>query len=217
MEIGVDPGYFFLATAVGIGAGMIVFCIRIFGDAGIGNALTLSQFFFHLSKWRHWFPAIKWYSLALLVDMFCVSLFSPGVVLYIYDAPYITFPWFHTKLPRDILLTIYDACFSIGDTISRRMFYPLKRINPLFFWAFSILGVAAGLSNISFLIPFCAFLVAFANGCIYAQANKYIDSAVAKDYSLIAFSFWLFIGDIGSVLGSNMISYISVDIKNLYH
>lgn len=29
---------------------------------------------------------IEWHSLALLVDMLCVSMFSPGMMLYIYDS-----------------------------------------------------------------------------------------------------------------------------------
>jgi len=73
------------------------------------------------------------------------------------------------------------------------------------------------MSNISFFVFFCTFLIAFGNGSIYAQANRQIDQLVDKEFSLIAFSFWLFIGDIGSVTGSNLISYLSVSIKHWYH
>lgn len=51
----------------------------------------------------------------------------------------------------------------------------------------------------------------------YAQANRQIDTFIDKRFSLIAFSFWLFVGDIGSVIGSNLISYVSVEVKRIYH
>ena len=52
---------------------------------------------------------------------------------------------------------------------------------------------------------FCVF---FANGAIYGTSTRYIDNAVDKRYNLIALSIWLFIGDLGSVTGSNTYEYI---------
>jgi len=218
LQFGVEPGFIYAAVFCYIGVGLAVFLTRFYNHPHANdNAVTLYEFLNHLKEWREWLPKIKWHSLALLVDMFCVSMFSPGVMLYIYDQNYVSFPWFHTQLSQDWLFVIYDACFFIGDSLSRRIFYPVRVIFPLVFWIFAALGVACALSNISFFVPFCGFFVAFCNGSIYAQANRQIDLSVDRKYNLISFSFWLFIGDIGSVLGSNMISYVSVGVKNLYH
>lgn len=103
--------------------------------------------------------------------MFCVSLFSPGVELYIYDHPYVS--WFHTILSNNWLFAIYNASFFLGDTLSRRIFYRVKIIFPFFFLIFSIIGIVCGLSNIPELIPICAFLIAFCNGSMYPKKKDF--------------------------------------------
>ena len=45
------------------------------------------------------------------------------------------------------------------------------------------------------------------NGSIYAATTKHIDENVGRQYNLLALSVWLFVGDIGSVLGSNTWEY----------
>jgi MFS family permease len=215
LEVGLPAGYIFLGVLIFDMVGIGLFFWRIWKDAGTGNAITLFEFFHQIKQWRHWFPQIKWHSLALMIDMLGVSMFSPGVMLYIYDQPYISFKAF--RLQRDWLFAIYDACFFIGDTSSRKIFYQIRTIFPLLFLVFTLIGAAAGLSNIIFIVFICPILVAFCNGSIYSQANRHIDTKVPKEYSLIAFSFWLFLGDIGSVIGSNLISYVNVEVKRLYH
>jgi MFS family permease len=215
LEVGLFPGYIFLGVLVFDVVGIGMFMWRIWKDAGTGNAVSLMEFFHQIKHWKHWFPQIKWHCLALMIDMLAVSLFSPGVMLYIYDQKYVSFGGL--KLPKDWLFAIYDACFFIGDTSSRKIFYLVRTIFPLLFLIFTIVGAGIGLSNVIYIIFLCPFLVAFCNGSIYTQANRHIDTKVPKEYSLIAFSFWLFLGDIGSVVGSNLISYINVEVRRLYH
>ena len=43
------------ANFVGLG----IFVFRIYGDAGTGNAVTLSQFLHELKEWRQWLPVIS--------------------------------------------------------------------------------------------------------------------------------------------------------------
>lgn len=218
LQFGVDAGYIYLGVLVFMIVGLVVFITRFYKlPSSEDNAISIKEFFIQISEIRNWFPQIGFHCLALMVDMFCVSMFSPGVMLYIYNQKYVNFPYFHhSKLASDWLFVIYDACFFLGDTLSRKLFYPVRTIFPLVFWVFAAMGIGCALSNIAILVPLCGFLVAFCNGSIYSQANRKIDTTVDKKYNLIAFSFWLFIGDIGSVLGSNTISYVSVDIKRLY-
>jgi len=82
--------------------------------------------------------------------------------------------------------------------------------NPLWFLILSGIGAAGCLSKIAFVAPVGIFLVFYANGSVYATSTRHIDTHVAKQYNLTALSFWLFIGDIGSVIGSNVLSYIQV-------
>ena len=56
--------------------------------------------------------------------------------------------------------------------------------------------------------PIGIFLVFFANGAIYATSTRFIDTHIKHEYNLIALSVWLFIGDVGSVIGSNVLPYI---------
>lgn len=51
------------------------------------------------------------------------------------------------------------------------------------------------------------FLIFFANGAIYATTTRHIDQHIGKEFNLIALSIWLFVGDWGSVLGSNTWMY----------
>jgi len=73
------------------------------------------------------------------------------------------------------------------------------------------------LIDITILVPLTALGVSFANGSLYTQTNRLIDKEVPEKYNLVALSFWLFVGDIGSVLGSNTISFLSTWIKELYN
>jgi len=215
LQVGLFVGWIYVVVLCFEAVGLVLFFLRIWRDAGTGNAIDLLDFFRQIKQWRYWFPQIGWYSLALMIDMFCVSMFSPGVMLYIYDQNYVSFG--NLQLPNNWLFSIYNACFFLGDTLSRRIFFLMKPIFPLFFLLFAVIGVACGLSNVIYLIFFCSFFVSFCNGSIYSQANRSIDSKVPKQFSLIAFSFWLFLGDIGSVIGSNLISYVNVEVKRLYH
>lgn len=92
-----------------------------------------------------------------------------------------------------------------------------RLINPFLFLLFSIGGIVIGLLDITILVPLTALGVSFANGSLYTQSNRKIDRDVPEKYNLVSLSFWLFVGDIGSVLGSNMISFISTWVKDIYN
>ena len=101
-----------------------------------------------------------------------------------------------------------DLFFFLGDFFGRRIFYKIRVLPAPIFLIFSVVGAACGLCKIPLITLLCAFFVAFANGSLYAQTCKHIDDKVDKQFNLISLSFWLFIGDIGSVLSSNLIQYL---------
>jgi hypothetical protein len=100
--------------------------------------------------------------------------------------------------------------------VSRKIFYHTRLFFPFLFLIFSLVGMGVGLLDITILVPLTALGVSFANGSLYTQTNRLIDRDVPDKYNLVSLSFWLFVGDIGSVCGSNLISYISTWITELY-
>ena len=152
-----------------------------------------------------------------------VPLFGEGTYLVSHD-------WF---------FAITNCLTFTGDTISRKFAYWAKPRPPFFYLLLSALGAAACLSKIAIIAPLGMFCVFFANGAIYGTSTRYIDNAVDKRYNLIgtymnsipflfpsltfffylfsrlcdeALSIWLFMGDLGSVTGSNTYEYIIAGI-----
>jgi len=50
--------------------------------------------------------------------------------------------------------------------------------------------------------------VMLGDGLIYGTISRHVDTVVPKEFNLTAISYWLFVGDFGSVIGSTMIPYI---------
>ena len=113
-------------------------------------------------------------------------------------------------VPHDLFFAVYNTCIFLGDSISRQLVYKAPRLeDPLWYLWFSLAGALLGLAKIPILVPVGLFLVFFANGSIYATSTKYIDTHVDRAVNLTALSVWLFIGDFGSVLGSNTWQYVA--------
>lgn len=70
------------------------------------------------------------------------------------------------------------------------------------------MGAGLCVSKIAIIAPLGVFLIFFANGSIYASATRHIDAHLKSEFNLVALSVWLFIGDIGSVTGSNLIGFV---------
>lgn len=189
--------------------GMLVFHFTIPVTNIANNGDSFDAFVGNVKSWRLWAPPIVWNCVSLMIDMFAVSLFS-GVMLYILNGQKVPMfgPSSDDQLPHDWFFVIYNLFTLAGDSISRRVAYRMKPVHPLWFLILSIVGAILCLSKIAILSPFGIFLVFFANGSIYANSTRHIDNFVPKQFNLIALSFWLFIGDFGSVAGSNVIPYI---------
>jgi hypothetical protein len=130
------------------------------------------------------------------------------------------------KLPKDWFFVIYNLFTLAGDSVSRKLMYLYRPRNPLVFLGCTAVGAVLCLVKIPVIAPIGIFLVFFGNGAVYATTTRNIDSHVPKQFNLVvrstaallrpprdahpaqALSFWLFIGDFGSVAGSNCAPYI---------
>jgi hypothetical protein len=164
----------------------------------------------NLGAWRSWLPAILPHSIALLLNMLCVS-FMTAIMYYLLNdsgqngqvallGPNTT----RLLVPHDAFFAVYNFCIYLGDSLSRQLVYKARALaHPFWFLIASVVGAALGLCKIPLLAPLGLFCVFFANGAIYATSTKFIDSHVDRATTLTALSIWLFIGDFGSVIGSN--------------
>ena len=209
ISAGVPAVALYVAVIVALVGGMLVFRFRIPDTPMKDNSDSLEKFWENLREWRQWWAHCKWHCLALMGDMFCVSAFSPGVMLYIYNAPcglhlYKGGP----HMDNASFFALYNFFTFLGETISRKLAYVGPPRKPVFFLVFSAAGVIVNLLKIPLLSCAAGFLVFFANGSIYNHTCRKVDSYVLPKHNLIALSIWLLIGDVGSVTGSNLISYI---------
>ena len=114
---------------------------------------------------------------------------------------------------------IFNLHTFMGDTISRKMTYYFgDSLNqmlgpwfaayaPLVYLGLSCCGAVLALLRIPILMWPGLFMIFLANGAVYASSTKRIDDVVPRQFHLVAMSVWFFIGDIGSVLGSNTWEY----------
>jgi hypothetical protein len=222
----ITVGGFFM-TSIGVTTSAIYFFVLVC------NILSLFMFYFTIpvTTMKHngqsfgdfiqsmkvittWGPAITWHSTALMVNMFFVSMNS--VMLYIYNDAKVVPLWGSNSdvlVNHDDYFVFFNLALMMGDSFSRKLVYwyytsdkPLP--NPWYWLVFSVLGAGICFLKLAFIAPLGAFFVMFANGGIYAISTKHIDRNVLKEFNLVALSVWLFVGDIGSFTGSNMIPYI---------
>jgi hypothetical protein len=207
----------FMLTALGVppvGIYMGVFAVNLIGAIIFfffipvcpikRNCLTLWDFLRQIREGWNWVPKIWMHSIALMIDMFGVALFT-GIMLYIFDASKAPFlPHDRWLIPKDWYFVIYNTFSMLGDASGRKLAYLLsgraaKIANiPFVFWILTFLGMGFCLSKIGLLGPFGIFCIMHGNGLIYATTTRHIDEHVHPQYNLIALSLWLFVGDIGS-------------------
>ncbi len=210
MAIGVVPEYIYGVTIFGLSIGIFIFSFIIPYHHVDNNSDSFSAFIQNIREWRQWLPQIKSHSIVLAVNMCCVSLFSPGLMLYVYDNPSGVPLWKGLVVDTDAFFAVYNSFTFIGATIGRNLAYTDKKNRPVvYFLIFSALGATintfAGMNNFAIISPIAAMCVFLANGSIYNYTCKFIDSELKKEHNLTACSFWLFVGDLGSTTGSNLI------------
>jgi len=200
----------YLAVALAVFFGMVLFALRIPQDQQLKNAQPgLRQFIKEARMWRLWLPLMWSLPFATAIDMFALSAFSPGVALYIWDQKTVTLmPGF--VLPTHSFFAIYNTFNMLGGLCGRILSYKVQPRHPIIYALLNVLGAMILLLKIPLLAPMSTFIVMMGDGLIYGSITRRIDAIVPKEFNLIALSFWLFVGDFGSVAGSNLISYIRV-------
>ena len=113
---------------------------------------------------------------------------------------------------HDRYFAVFNMHTFLGDTISRKVAYYFKPAPVLSYVLIIIVGAVLSLLKMPILLWPGLFLIFFANGSIYATTTKHMDNTFKEgtalgQYHLIALSIWLFVGDIGSVAGSNTWEY----------
>jgi hypothetical protein len=186
-------------------------------DAGDSRASlqrkpSLSPLATGATQWKLWLPVMWHFPLASIIDMFILSAFSPGVALYLWDRRTVTVePGF--VLPTDTFFALFNMFAMMGGVCGRILSYRVKVVHPLLFSLLSMAGALMILTKVSILAPVGIFTAQLGDGLIYGSIALRIDTTVPQQFNLIAISFWLFVGDIGSVVGSNLICYIKLWVK----
>jgi len=202
----------YLGVAVGLFLGMLVLALRIPVVANDPSTPTkgqigLRKFVDDVRQFRRWLPQLWHYPVATMVDMFTLSCFSPGVALYLYNQKTVAVG-LGVVMHTDSFFAAYNTTNMLGGLLGRWMSYKLSPRHPLVYSVFNLIGVALLLTRVPSLAPLSTFLVMLGDGLIYGTVSRHIDTHVPKEFNLTALSYWLFIGDFGSIFGSNMISYI---------
>jgi hypothetical protein len=141
--------------------------------------------------------------------MLFVAAFSPGVLLYLLNDAYVEiFPsqWIRTG----IFFAIFSSFGFVGDVVSRRIVYSMKpKFHPIWYLALTAAGVCIIVSMVPVIAPIGTFLVFFANGSIYAQSCRLLDSKLETEkVSVLGNSLFFFLGDCGSVIGALSVPFI---------
>lgn len=216
--LNVPPISIYIGVLVFIVLGIIVFRIFIPVCQIQNNCLTIVEFIQQLREFKLWFSNIWINSVSLLLDMFCVGTFT-SLMLYVFDGTNVPlFMQNEITMDKNWYFVVFNSCSMFGDISGRTLAYVVgKKIKLLgqypFLWlVFSAIGIAGCLTKTGILSWFGIYLIMHANGFIYASTTRHIDENIVNKYNLISLSVWLFVGDIGSVVGSNVIEMIKFAI-----
>ena len=209
--IGLDVEYIYMTVFVCCFISVFLFLLRIPIPSSYDHQQSFKQFVNHLVFWREWLPDIKWYCFALMLDMFCLS-YNTAINQYIYDGQ--RFPLFGQiysdkfMIDQNVFLCFLNFVQFLGDISGRKLIYYFDlKVRPHYFLVLSFLGIIGCQSKVPILCLFSTFLVMFGNGSIYSASTYFMDTRLVNEkrkYLLTALSAWLFIGDLGSLAGSNV-------------
>lgn len=136
-------------------------------------------------------------------NMFTVSQFAPGIALYTINSSNAQFKVFGIKMKVDYYRSIMGVCTFCGDFFSRILFEKVAPIFPPLLLIANLCGVLMVICGVPEVMLLGAFLILFSNGIIYVQTSRHIKEVTHGTlWNLASYSFWLFVGDCGSVIAS---------------
>ena len=209
-----DVEYIYLTVFFCCFISIFLWLLRIPIPKSYDHQQSFKQFINHLICWKQWFKLIKLHCFVLMIDMFCLS-FNTAINQYIYDSH--SFPIFGGLLfphkfmvEENLFFCLLNLSQFIGDLSGRKLIYYFKiSCNPSYFLILSFIGIIGCMTKIPIIALFSTLLVTFSNGLIYSSSTYFIDNNTNHhQYLLTSLSIWLFIGDIGSITGSNVWQFI---------
>jgi len=208
---GMPPLAVYCGVAASIAGGMLVMALRIPGAAPGqplgGEDIGLMKLLADVREFRAWLPQLWHYALAFTIDMFALVAFCPGVVLYVYNAETVTLSK-GLVLPTNTFIAVVSIFNLLGGVTGRWLSYRVHPRHPSSYGLLTLAGIFLILQWVPLLTPLGTFLVMIGDGLIYGSISRHIDSRIPRQFNLIAISVWLLIGDVGSMLGSNLINAI---------
>ncbi|CAD7974672.1 unnamed protein product [Amoebophrya sp. A25] len=160
------------------------------------------------------------HSLGLMIAMFGVAsctgistnIFSASKVPLFADDPNSRF-----LIDQHVYLAIQNAFVFVGDSVSRKIVYHQLKEQSHFrgsiflqirlllaFVCFTVAGLYLLSLRMGATAILGSFLIFYANGSTYATTTRWVDLRLDANFHVSALSFWLFVGDIGSVAGSSL-------------
>lgn len=163
------------------------------------------SFYNDLLKIQEWFPKIGLHCLCTFINNILVSLFIPGCTLFEYSKR-ITYRFIgNITIKNEIFMLLFNCGSFLGNFCSMKIMNKKRIISPFLFNIMGVFGVILNLSLIPEIAPLSSFLLMSANGGIACQSSKLIGKLFTENYHLTATSSFLFFGDFGSMIGSNLI------------
>mmetsp|Transcript_116044 Transcript_116044/g.333267 ORF Transcript_116044/g.333267 Transcript_116044/m.333267 type:complete len:443 (+) Transcript_116044:64-1392(+) len=183
---------------------------------GHGSGVPQKNLAASLLECGRWLPLVLPHLIAKMLVNFVMENATP-VNYYVYNADQVPLlgPDSDAVLWRhDIFFAVLGVCVLLGDMVSRRVPASLTLAGPSSYIA--ILAAAVLCSVLGFYLESLAvavlalvgiFLAFWGNGLVYGASAKFFDMSVPKEYNLVAYSMWCFLGDVGGIAGG-----VTVDI-----
>lgn len=160
------------------------------------------------TKSKNWALKVASVGFVFTVNMLCVSAFSPGVLLYLYNTGSVEMAS-SMAMPTGYFFALFSSFGFVADVISRRRIYEKKpESHPIRYLVFTFIGTLIILSQTPLIAPIGTFFIFFANGSIYAQSCRWLDLQLDESVLVMASSIFFFLGDCGSVMGAILIPFI---------
>lgn len=213
MTFGFPYQFFYIIAIIGCIISMNLYYFTIYRASKEHDHLTenhhakfsLSSFYNDILKIGEWFPKIGLNCFCTFLNNILTSLFIPGCTLYEYSRRVTLRLFSNLTIKNEIFMLCFNCGSFLGNFCSMRIMNKKRIICPLLFNILTILGVFLNLALIPEFAPVSSFLMMSANGGISCQSSKLIGQLFHEKYHLTALSSFLFFGDLGSIIGSNLI------------